>query len=98
MIPKNKIEEASKKYYISNYCKVEETDSIGELNRIFTGGVEFAEKELENLPIEFAEWILNNPLNFQSASKQRFIGLNMKYYTAEELFEIFKKEKYEHEH
>ena len=95
MIPKNKIEKAAKKYYMSNYCQAEETDNIRELNRIFTGGVEFAGKELKNLAIEFAEWISNSPLNFQSASKQRFIGLNMKYYTAEELFEIFKKENYD---
>ena len=88
MIPKNKIEEAALENSIGTDYPETEQDA-------FYVGVKWAEKELENLAIEFAEWISNNPLNFQSASKQRFIGLNMKYYTAEELFEIFKKENYD---
>jgi hypothetical protein len=42
--------------------------------------------------IEFAEWIRIK--DFQTTSKDNWIGLNMKYYTTKELFEIFKtKEK-----
>lgn len=39
--------------------------------------------------IEFAEWIRIKDL--QTASKDNWIGLDMKYYTTEELFEQFKK-------
>ena len=39
--------------------------------------------------IEFAEWIRIK--DFQTASKDNWIGLDMKYYTTEELFEQFKK-------
>ena len=39
--------------------------------------------------IEFAEWIRIK--DFQTASKDNWIGLDMKYYTTEELFEQFNK-------
>ena len=39
--------------------------------------------------IEFAEWIRIK--DFQTASKDNWIGLNMKCYTTKELFEQFKK-------
>jgi hypothetical protein len=39
--------------------------------------------------IEFAEWIRIK--DFQTTSKDNWIGLDMKYYTTEELFEQFKK-------
>ena len=39
--------------------------------------------------IEFAEWIRIKDL--QTTSKDNWIGLDMKYYTTEELFEQFKK-------
>ena len=42
--------------------------------------------------IKFAEWIRIK--DFQTTSKDNWIGLDMKYYTTKELFEIFKtKEK-----
>ena len=41
--------------------------------------------------IEFAEWIRIK--DFQTTSKDNWIGLDMKYYTTEELFEQFKKHK-----
>ena len=41
--------------------------------------------------IEFAEWIRIK--DFQTASKDNWIGLDMKYYTTEELFEQFKKQQ-----
>ena len=39
--------------------------------------------------IEFAEWVRIK--DFQTTSKDNWIGLDMKYYTTEELFEQFKK-------
>ena len=39
--------------------------------------------------IEFAEWIRIK--DFQTTSKNNWIGLDMKYYTTQELFEQFKK-------
>jgi hypothetical protein len=39
--------------------------------------------------IEFAEWIRIK--DFQTTSKDNWIGLDMKYYTTQELFEQFKK-------
>jgi len=39
--------------------------------------------------IEFAEWIRIK--DFQTASKDNWIGLEMRYYTTKELFEQFKK-------
>jgi hypothetical protein len=42
--------------------------------------------------IEFAEWIRIK--DFQTTSRDNWIGLDMEYYTTKELFEIFKtKEK-----
>ena len=41
--------------------------------------------------IEFAEWIRIK--DFQTTSKNNWIGLDMKYYTTQELFEQFKKKK-----
>jgi hypothetical protein len=38
--------------------------------------------------IEFAEWIRIK--DFQTASKNNWIGLDIKYYTTQELFEQFK--------
>jgi len=40
--------------------------------------------------IAFAEWISNHKLDFQPASDGRFIGLDMVYYTAEQLYKEFK--------
>jgi len=55
----------------------------------FNAGAEWQEKQLYNEAIKFAEWIRIK--DFQTATKNYWIGLNMKYYTTEELFEQFKK-------
>jgi hypothetical protein len=47
------------------------------------------ESRMYSETIEFAEWIRSK--DFQTASKNKWIGLDMKYYTTEELFEQFKK-------
>ena len=49
-------------------------------------------EEAKKIAIEFGKWISNNPLDFQTASNKRFIGLDMKYYTSEELFTKFIEE------
>jgi len=53
------------------------------------GALDVKEERMYNEAVEFAEWIRSK--DFQTASKNRWIGLNMKYYTTEELFEQFKK-------
>ena len=51
-------------------------------------GVKWQQKRMYSEAIEFAEWIRIK--DFQTASKDNWIGLDMKYYTTEELFEQFK--------
>ena len=46
-------------------------------------------KRMYSEAIEFSEWIRIK--DFQTTSKDNWIGLDMKYYTTEELFEQFKK-------
>jgi hypothetical protein len=57
-----------------------------------SGMIEGAKWQAERMyseVIEFAEWIRIK--DFQTASKNNWIGLDMKYYTTQELFEQFKK-------
>ena len=56
----------------------------------------FTSKELlelledrKKVAIKFAKYIVNHRLSFQPASKLDFIGLDMKYYSAEELWNKF---------
>ena len=110
MISKNKIEEAAELYTgVSLKLLVPEakiTNTAKDLYNYaisdFTDGVEFAEKELENLAIEFAEWILQHKDpsfgiigGYKSPNKwMDTIQGNRIDYTTKELFEIFKKENY----
>ena len=58
------------------------------------GYIESAKWQAERMyseAIEFAEWIRIK--DFQTTSKNNWIGLDMKYYTTQELFEQFKKNK-----
>ena len=57
----------------------------------FIEGAKWQEERMYSEAIEFAEWIRIK--DFQTASKDNWIGLDMKYYTTEELFEQFKKKK-----
>lgn len=79
MIPKSKIEEAAVKY---NPVMKLDNEFI---RNGYRAGVAFAEKELENLAVEFAKWMRDNVYY-----KDGFCGKNFI-----ELFEIFKQEKYE---
>ena len=56
----------------------------------FIEGAKWQQERMYSEAIEFAEWIRIK--DFQTASKDNWIGLDMKYYTTEELFEQFKKE------
>jgi hypothetical protein len=59
------------------------------LNKLFKEGAKWQQQRSYSEAIEFAEWIRIK--DFQTTSKDNWIGLDMKYYTTEELFEQFKK-------
>ena len=52
-------------------------------------GAKWMQERMYSEAIEFAEWIRIK--DFQTTSKNNWIGLDMKYYTTQELFEEFKK-------
>jgi hypothetical protein len=58
------------------------------LNKLFKKGAKWQQERSYSEAIEFAEWIRIK--DFQTASKDNWIGLDMKYYTTKELFEQFK--------
>ena len=49
---------------------------------------EMEEQQQDNFAIEFAEWIRIK--DFQTTSKDNWIGLDMEYYTTKELLKQFK--------
>jgi hypothetical protein len=55
----------------------------------FIAGANWQAERIYSEAIEFAEWIRIK--DFQTTSKNNWIGLDMRYYTTEELFEQFKK-------
>ena len=55
----------------------------------FIAGANYQAERMYSEVIEFAEWIRIK--DFQTTSKDNWIGLDMKYYTTQELFEQFKK-------
>lgn len=55
----------------------------------FIKGAKWMQEKMYSEAIEFAEWIRIK--DFQTTSKDNWIGLDMKYYTTEELFVQFKK-------
>jgi hypothetical protein len=57
----------------------------------FIKGAKWQAERSYSEAIEFAEWIRIK--DFQTTSKNNWIGLDMKYYTTEELLEQFKKTK-----
>jgi hypothetical protein len=56
----------------------------------FIEGANYQAERMYSEVIEFAEWI--RVKDFQTTSKDNWIGLDMKYYTTKELFEQFKSE------
>jgi hypothetical protein len=57
--------------------------------KAFIKGANWQADRMYSEAIEFAEWIRIK--DFQTTSKNNWIGLDMKYYTTQELFEQFKK-------
>ena len=98
MIPKSKIEEACDRTCNEGFGLRIHNDSLK--RSLFKAGISFAEKELENLAIEFAEWLVgegwvqaetyNTFKNVYHANIEENVRL-----TTQELFEIFKQENYE---
>jgi hypothetical protein len=66
----------------NEYCR---HDIISAINF----GAKWQSERMYSEAIEFAEWIRIK--DFQTTSKNNWIGLDMKYYTTQELFEQFKK-------
>ena len=95
MIPKNKIEEAALENSIGTDYPETEQDA-------FYVGVKWAEKELENLAIEFAEWVGKKEYTYYNIGHCIPSWFDKNNHSLDcdtkELFEIFKKEKYEYEH
>ena len=95
MIPKNKIEEACDQCCNFGLGLKVHNDTLK--RSLFKAGVFFAEKELENLAIEFAEWIVDNLIKCPFTPDKYTWYYNNGSFCAEntqELFEMFKKEKY----
>ena len=55
----------------------------------FINGAKWQAEKMYSETIEFAEWIRIK--DFQTTFKNNWIGLDMEYYTTQELFEQFKK-------
>jgi hypothetical protein len=86
---KETLEEAAENYAVQYL--IEDEQEIDSVNRkqSFKEGAKWQAERMYNEAIEFAEWI--RVKDFQTASKNNWIGLDMKYYTTQELFEQFKK-------
>ena len=78
------LEKLAKEYYPDELKMMEMMERIA-----FKRGYTECKERMYSEAIEFAEWIRIK--DFQTASKDNWIGLDMKYYTTEELFEEFKK-------
>ena len=83
--PKQKtLEKLAKEYYPDESKLMEMMERIA-----FKRGYTECKERMYSEAIEFAEWIRIK--DFQTTSKDNWIGLNMEYYTTQELFEQFKK-------
>ena len=69
-------------------CEEENLHLLGH-RKSFIKGAKWQQERSYSEAIEFAEWIRIK--DFQTTSKNNWIGLDMKYYTTQELFEQFKK-------
>ena len=63
--------------------------NIAHLRKGFNFGAKWQAERMYSEAIEFAEWIRIK--DFQTATGNKWIGLNMEYYTTQELYEQFKK-------
>ena len=78
------LEKLAKEYYPDESKLMEMMERIA-----FKRGYTECKERMYSEAIEFAEWIRIK--DFQTTSKDNWIGLNMEYYTTQELFEQFKK-------
>jgi hypothetical protein len=83
------LEEAAKKRYIEGVYVINGIDICNASKECFIEGAKYQSERMYSEAIEFAEWIRIK--DFQTTSKNNWIGLDMRYYTTEELFEQFKK-------
>ena len=82
------IEEAAKEFVLSHdFSQLTNPNHLA--NRCFQYGAKWQQKRMYSEAIEFAEWIRIK--DFQTTEKDNWIGLELRYYTTEELFEQFKK-------
>jgi hypothetical protein len=82
------LEEASSRLLYSKYPFHPPQDS-GYWKDMFIEGAKWQQERSYSEAIEFAEWIRIK--DFQTTSKNNWIGLDMKYYTTQKLFKQFKK-------
>ena len=92
---KETLEEAAERLYPENWQSIMEGyhDSNSYERTAFIEGAKWQAERMYSEAIEFAEWI--RVKDFQTASKDNWIGLDMKYFTTEELFEQFKNKGHE---
>lgn len=57
---------------------------------------ELSMKYAEKIAVEFAEFIRNHPLQFQTDSYGTWIGLDFKNYTTAQLYQLFLQSKTKH--
>ena len=89
-LKKETLEEAANKYASTTKPEndFEQGLSVGKALG-FTEGAKWQAERMYSEAIEFADWIRIK--DFQATSKNNWIGLDMKYYTTQDLFEQFKK-------
>jgi hypothetical protein len=88
------LEESAERFYSEQSKAYEDAiepifDNSRYLVAGFKEGAKFQAKRMYSEAIEFAEWIRIK--DFRTVSKNNWIGLDMKYYTTQELFVQFKK-------
>ena len=66
-------------------------DLNADSKRAFVKGAKWQQERMYSEAIEFAEWIRIK--DFQTTERDKWIGLELRYYTTEELFEQFKKKQ-----
>jgi hypothetical protein len=93
MLNKKLVEEASENHIKSNYSKTE-PDLFGMISEDFKAGVEWAESQMEELTIEFAEWIKSEIYLEEFPETQWKESSNTgSYLTSKELLKQFLKER-----
>jgi hypothetical protein len=82
-LKQEELEEAAR-----DYIKGDDLSTFSQ-RAFFIAGAKWQSQRTYSEAIEFAEWIRIK--DFQTTSKDNWIGLDMEYYTTQELYEQFKK-------